>query len=188
MPEVELIIGGFSHRVVCKAGQEERVQALGSQVAALVTRLAEDNPGHSPTRLLMLAALQFADKADELERQSNRAIIHGERQDRGEATSSPSATASSEQSPDTPATGNPASDNQATNNQATNNQAAQNKATARAQDQILQATQLYLAEVFEEMASRLEGMERDLNRVEGRLPADQDVTNGDRQTANDPSA
>ncbi len=192
MPEVELIIGGFSHRVVCEAGQEARVQAMGAEVAALVTRLAETNPGHSPTRLLMLAALQFADRADELERQRSHAIIHGQDQSQDRATAASAGVESSSVesgsgASGTLAVGDPNSDDGASDEMAANakeasakeasdppasDPATANQATARAQDQILQATQLYLAEVFDEMAGRLEGMERDLAQVEPRLPAD----------------
>ncbi len=158
MPEVEIIIGGFAHRVLCQAGQESRVQAMGDQVATLVSQLAETNPGHSPTRLLMLAALQFADKADELERQQTHAILQG-------GPSQDQAGSEALPRPDD------------------ENASPEAQATARAQDKVLQATQLYLAEVFEEMASRLEGMERDLAKVEGRLPSDDQASNRNDRTS-----
>jgi cell division protein ZapA (FtsZ GTPase activity inhibitor) len=137
MAEVEIIIGGFAHRVVCQDGQEARIQLLGQRIAREISGLAERNPGHSPTRLLLLAALHFADQADEQERQHTQDVLHGEGAAQSDA-------------------------------------AAANQATARAQEQVLEATQLYLAQVFEEMAQRLEGLDRDLAGVEPRLPADRD--------------
>ncbi len=52
---------------------------------------------------------------------------------------------------------------------------SQNASTARAQEQVLEATQLYLAQVFDEMARRLEGLDRDLASVEARLPLERDL-------------
>ncbi len=138
MAEVEIIIGGFAHRVVCAEGQEPRIQMLGQRIAREITNLAERNPGHSPTRLLLLAALHFADQVDELERRHTQAVLHGE----------PSPKSADE---------------------------SQNASTARAQEQVLEATQLYLAQVFDEMARRLEGLDRDLASVEARLPLERDL-------------
>lgn len=138
MAEVEIIIGGFAHRVVCADGQEARIAFLGQRIAQEISLLAERNPGHSPTRLLLLAALHYADQADTQERNHTQAVLHGEAQP-------------------------PQHDD------------SQQTSTARAQEQVLEATQLYLAQVFDEMARRLEGLERDLASVEGRLPIERDL-------------
>ena len=42
--------------------------------------------------------------------------------------------------------------------------------TAQANDAVLEATQLYLAQVFDQVATRLDGLQKELLSVEGRLP------------------
>lgn len=147
MADVELIIGGFAHRVVCQDGQEARIQYLGQGIAQEISRLAERNPGHSPTRLLLLAALHYADKAEDLERQQTQAVLHGQ-------------------------ASHPPVPPQQEGIQHSDASEPTQSHTARAQEQVLEATQLYLAQVFEEMAQRLEGLERDLASVAPRLPAE----------------
>ena len=51
-----------------------------------------------------------------------------------------------------------------------NHQASDALEGAQTNDAVLEATQLYLAQVFEQMATRIDGLQKELLSVEGKLP------------------
>jgi cell division protein ZapA len=66
--DVILHFNGRGFRLACAPGEEARLEALAAAVKARLDTLIEEHGQVGDDRLLLMAALQFADEADDLRR------------------------------------------------------------------------------------------------------------------------
>jgi cell division protein ZapA len=80
MGQLDVTVAGRSHRLACEDGQERRLAALADQVDGEVRRLQAEIGSVGEPRLLLMAALVFADRlgeATEALRRAERALAEG---------------------------------------------------------------------------------------------------------------
>ena len=65
MAEVEIRIGGRRYELACRAGDEDRLRALGQMVDAKAAEAAKSMGGLNEVRQLLLASLLLADSLNE---------------------------------------------------------------------------------------------------------------------------
>lgn len=67
MGQVNIRIGGYTHPVSCQDGQEQHLQRMALEVDRRVGALRAMGMQFGETRMLLLAALQLADEAADLQ-------------------------------------------------------------------------------------------------------------------------
>ena len=67
MGQLDVTVAGRTHRLACEDGQEDRLRALAAQVDAEARSLQAQLGAVGEPRLLLMAALLFADRAGERE-------------------------------------------------------------------------------------------------------------------------
>jgi cell division protein ZapA len=72
MASVTVSVGGRAYQLGCEDGQEKRLTALANIIDAEVRKLSAQTGPVGEARLLLMTALMFADKLDELSMQTRR--------------------------------------------------------------------------------------------------------------------
>ncbi len=67
MGQVTIRVGGYAHPVGCQDGQEQHLQEMAAEVDKRVGALRAMGMQFGETRMLLLAALQLADEASDLQ-------------------------------------------------------------------------------------------------------------------------
>lgn len=73
MSQISIRIGSRSYDLACGDGQEERTHALAADVDACLTELRIQMPNVQEAKLLVFVALMMADRAQEAQREAQRA-------------------------------------------------------------------------------------------------------------------
>jgi len=74
MADVDISINNRSYRISCKDGEEERIKALASSINNQVEKLADKIGQLGEARMILLASLVLLDKADEVEKESEKIL------------------------------------------------------------------------------------------------------------------
>ena len=90
MGQVTVRVGGYSYPVSCQDGQEHHLQGMASEVDKRVGALKAMGLQFGETRMLLLAALQLADEAADLQ-QEVMALRAGSMGTEAPATAPPAA-------------------------------------------------------------------------------------------------
>ncbi len=93
MAQVTVRVGGYAHPVACQDGQEKHLTNMAAEVDKRVSALKAMGIQFGETRMLLLAALQLADEANDLQAENaalkaggasmaappapNPAVLHG---------------------------------------------------------------------------------------------------------------
>lgn len=67
MGQVTIRVGGYAHPVACQDGQEHHLQQMAAEVDRRIGALKAMGMQFGETRMLLLAALQLADEAADLQ-------------------------------------------------------------------------------------------------------------------------
>lgn len=76
MAQVTVRVGGYSHPVACQDGQERHLTNMAAEVDKRIGALKAMGMQFGETRMLLLAALQLADEASDLQAE-NEALKAG---------------------------------------------------------------------------------------------------------------
>jgi cell division protein ZapA len=72
MASVTVSVGGRAYQLGCEDGQEKRLTALANTIDVELKKLSAQTGPVGESRLLLMTALLFADKLDELSTQGRR--------------------------------------------------------------------------------------------------------------------
>ncbi|MBR0683681.1 cell division protein ZapA [Roseomonas eburnea] len=71
MAQVTVRVGGYSHPVACQDGQERHLTNMAAEVDKRIGALKAMGMQFGETRMLLLAALQLADEASDLQSEND---------------------------------------------------------------------------------------------------------------------